>query len=281
MVLQTAGSDEEWAVVFQADGMALLRYLTCFLAPRSDGYIYYIYFAYTLTASVLVYHSVHIELAEVGARCLAYAGNIYPALWSDYCSGDESGVGARVVVDVVKNATTRLASIVSAATAASSRRGSQTHGTYAGFDIRDVKEFGMTGMQEVVDAYHASRGEASFSAEQTQTSLLILLMVICKCLEAKSVWIGQEVAYVRENNLSSLSPGELSDRDKEAIDLVSSLLGTTRLLYNLLRTVEEDVYLSCIKAIAFINYQFPPRETDGSCSTEVRTHATPLPSVCP
>lgn len=33
-LLQTAGSDEEWAVVFRADGMALLRYLTCFLAPR-------------------------------------------------------------------------------------------------------------------------------------------------------------------------------------------------------------------------------------------------------
>jgi hypothetical protein len=32
--LQMSGSDEEWAAVFQADGMALLRYLTCFLNPR-------------------------------------------------------------------------------------------------------------------------------------------------------------------------------------------------------------------------------------------------------
>lgn len=272
MVLQTAGSDEEWAAVFQADGMALLRYLTCFLAPGSVYCLCLLFlctsYSFADSISVLSY-SVHIELAEVGARCLAYGGNIYPALWSDYCGGDEGGVGARVVVDVVKNATTRLASIVSAANAASSRRGSQTHGTYAGFDIRDVKEFGMTGMQEVVDAYHASRGEASFSAEQTQTSLLILLMVICKCLEAKSAWIGQEVVYARENNLTDMSPGELSDKDREAMDLVSSLLGTTRLLYNLLQIVEEDVYLSCIKAIAFINYQFPPRATGGSCSTEV------------
>lgn len=32
--LQLYGSDEEWASIFQADGMGLLRYLTCFLYPR-------------------------------------------------------------------------------------------------------------------------------------------------------------------------------------------------------------------------------------------------------
>lgn len=210
----------------------------------------------------------HIELAGVGARCLAYAGNIFPSLWTEYCASDDSGVGTRVVVGVVKNAAVRLADIVVAFRSLTERRGSLSHGTYDGFDVRDVKEFGLSGMQDVVDAYHASRGAASLDDEQAQTSMLILLLVICKCLENKSAWIGQEVMLYRDRDLAAKCTAELDYREEEAQAMVSSLLGTLRLLYNLLRVVQEDVYLGCIKAIAFINSQFPAREFDGSCSTE-------------
>lgn len=176
-----------------------------------------------------------------------------------------------MVVGVVKNAAARLLQIMAAARVASERRGSlSSHGTYAGFDVRDVKEFGLSGMQDVIDAYHASKGAASISAEQTQTSMLILLMVISKCLEIESSWIKQEVELYRTHGLDSKNVVEMPAREEEAHTLVSSLLSTVRLLYNLLSTAQEDVYLSCIKAIAFINSQFPPRGIDGSVSTEVK-----------
>ena len=221
-----------------------------------------------------IIYSAHLEIAEVAARCLAYAGNIYPPLWSDYCGGDESGTGTRVMVGVVKNATARLLQIMVSVSSldrtSSVREDDEDHGTYAGFDVRDVKEFGLSGMQEVIDAFIASKGRASMSAEQTQTQLLILLMIICKCLESQSAWIISEVGHYRKLGLGIQAAGAVG-RDGEVETLVTSLLSTMRVLYNLLRTVQEDVYLSCIKAIAFINYQFPPRWTiEAPYSTEVR-----------
>ena len=271
--LQTAGTDEDWATVLRADGMALLRYLTCFLAPRCSLRLVPMRacFLFPIMVCVFCVHtlSVHIELSEIGARCLAYTGNIFPSLWTEYCASDDGGVGTRVVVGVVKNATARLVQIIAAFRSQSARRSSLTHGTYAGFDVRDVKEFGLTGMQEVVDAYHASRGEASMDAEQMQTSMLILLMIICKCLESPSAWIQQEVDLYRKHGLADKHGEALEGRDEDAEALVSSLLGTVRLLYNLLRTVQEDVYLGCIKAIAHINAQFPSRGVESSAATEV------------
>ena len=214
----------------------------------------------------------HLELAEVAAQCLAYGGNIYPQLWYDYCGGDESGMGTEVMVRVVKNAAARLMQIVVSAKSDAGQQIDTTHGTYAGFDIRDVREFGLTGMQDVIDAYHASKGQASMSAEQTQTQMLILLMIISKCLEARSSWIGSEVEAYRSYELvaKKTSGSELTETETRIDTLVSSLLGTVRVLYNVLRNVQEDVYLSCIKAISFINFQFPPRDSKASnYSTEV------------
>jgi hypothetical protein len=224
---------------------------------------------------VYVLLSAHPEVAEVAVRCLAYAGSIYPPLWTDYCGGDEEGAGTRVMVSVVKNAAARLFQIM-VASAANEGGEIDSHGTYAGFDLRDVKEFGLSGMQEVIDAYQDSKGRASMSADHTQTQLLTLLMIICKCLEARSSWIGSEVEHYRVHNLGErmAEAAALAGRDGEAEALVHSLLSTLRVLYNLLRTVQEDVYLSCIKAIAFINYQFPPRWTT------VAPYSTEIAELC-
>lgn len=150
-------------------------------------------------------------------------------------------------------------------------------------------------MQEIVEAYHRyynlspwklstpgglacsrdrSKGLASLSAEQTQTSMLILLMIIEKSLEHKNKGIAWAVEFYREVQTAAKAKSDQTADEAAAVDIVESLLSTARLLYNLLRTVKEEVYLNCIKAIAFINFQFPGRGGDVcSFSTEVISSA--------
>lgn len=58
-----------------------------------------------INVRIVLSFSVHIELAEVGARCLVYIGNICPTVWMEYCAGDVGSAG--VLVSVVKNAAAR------------------------------------------------------------------------------------------------------------------------------------------------------------------------------
>ena len=234
-----------------------------------------IHYISALYNHLMLYFSANSELGEIAVRCIALAGNVCPFLWPEYICDTSRATQVLKSVTCAVSRLFHLSKKAATAAANASRRGSYV-GTYVGFDIRDIAEYGMQDMQDVVDAYNASAADDTATMEDIQTNSLVLLMFIGQCLSKENRYIAAEIEHYRAENLAGVDKSTvpfLSARDKANHAFVEGLLSSTRILADLLRNVKEDIYLSCIKAIACINCQFPPRVTETgaiSFSTEVR-----------
>ena len=252
--LQNAGSDEDWAVCFRSNDMELFQYLLYFLTPGANT-----------------------EIVEIAARCIALtASSIVPSIWSEFIV-DLPRAG--IVVKAISCAVSRifqLAKKAASEAARAQRRGSYA-GTYVGFDLRDIADYGMLDMKEVVDKYNNEMATEYASAEELQTNILVLLMIITTALSKENRYIFAEIEFYRSENLGGIDKSTaryLGKREKDAYEFVEGLISSARVLVNLLRNVKEEVYMSCIKAIASINFQFPNRISESglvSFTNEVMT----------
>lgn len=195
------------------------------------------------------------------ARCLALCSAIFPATWPECLADGREGCEqeARRAVSTVYFAAKRLEEI--SEHAAQSPRASvsvEQFGTYVGFDTRDVSDFNMDGMNDVLSAYNQAKEQEENELDSIRQRKLALGMVICQILSKPIPYVGFEVAYYRSNRLGALRMYELGDSsDIRSKMLVEQLLYAARCLLRIMGKEEEEVYISCVRSLAFINSQFP------------------------
>jgi hypothetical protein len=174
-------------------------------------------------------------------------------------SRDEQGHAARAAVSTVYFAAKRLEQISDLA--ALSRRPSvsvEQFGTYVGFDARDIQDFNMEGMGDVMSAYKEAKAQEEHELDTLRQRKLALCMVICQILTKPIPFVGFEVAHYRSNMLGGPRMCEIGDRgDMYSKLLVEQLLFAAGCFLRIMGREEEEVYVSSVRSLAFINSQFP------------------------
>jgi hypothetical protein len=174
---------------------------------------------------------------------------------------DEHGYAARAAVCTVYFAARRLEQV--SELTALSRRPSvsvEQFGTYVGFDARDIKDFNMEGMGDVLSAYKEAKAQEENELDTIRHKKLALCMLICQILSRPIPFVGFEVAHYRSNLLGGPRMYEIGDTgDMYSKLIVEQLLFAAGCLLRIMGREEEDVYVSSVRSLAFINSQFPFR----------------------
>lgn len=213
------------------------------------------------------FYSAHPVFQDAAARCLAYAHMPYPKIWIDYLHAMDkpSPIHTYRVTFV---AVERIKVLVDMPPE------EKPLVPYAGFDMRDIKDFNLENLEEYNLSGETQRQQYDMiGATDVATTIAVWLLLLFEIFRAPSRLIGDDFRRRRiallgmssrtSTTASSSSPSEELDKmstTENFLEMVSDLLSLSDKL-------KESSYLSCIKVIAAINWQIPSKDLVGS--TEV------------
>jgi hypothetical protein len=250
------GSDEDWMQAMTVNDFALVEYLSLFLGI-----------------------GVKVSLCRTAAQCLAYVGNLYPRLWSDYVVTDKR---LDFMLGAAMYLTLRLGAL-------SQVKDEQQLSTvpYMGFDERDVADFHLGDeYNEFAVNASADAGVAADAAADRNMTVMTYLLLIFQffCREVTIMKYSVDVSLVKVEEVAEVCALGIEGAAKEMRTILKSKTRhektsrieklLTLVLISVNTFFSEDAYLLTFKVIAALNRQAPVVSSINS--TEVASMCTSL-----
>lgn len=185
---------------------------------------------------------------DVLVRCLAFAGNVYEALWEDFA--DRS---AHLLL-LIHGTEYLLKSVYQL----SIFREKPIHRrSYHGFDKRDIKDYNMEGFEDEERELEERRQAKADREERMMTMLLAATHFYQHPLDLLSVFIEnhRERGQSSDNSdmTNSLDPEEISERIIcERLPVIADLL------FDITHSIFEDGLHQTIRLLVSLSQQYPP-----------------------
>eukprot|EP01032_Pedospumella_encystans_P007599 gene7599-9100_t len=197
---------------------------------------------------------------DVAARCLAFAGDIHYAMWTDVCA--QSSHRLHLVLLASKKATVRIAQLVACMP---EKPLANSYG-YLGYDERDVQDFDNEGYDQSEKAGHDEAKSA------IQDNINVWFLVLYQIFAQPVPQLSKKVVASRARKNSRHSSRRLvkikdstssdtaaSTDPFDSFDLVAFITEVVHALLELLgrHQLAEEAHNNCVKVVACINAQMP------------------------
>jgi hypothetical protein len=184
---------------------------------------------------------------HVLVRCLAFGGNIYEAVWSDFAYKS-------VHLLLLTHTTEHLLS--STLTLALFREKMMHRRSYHGFDKRDIKDFHMEGFEEEETELEQRRQAKADRHDQIMTMLLLVTQFYLQPIDLLSAYIENS----RERKTHELEEDPELHEDTEYITeciVAERLPVIVDLVFDISHATSEDALQQSIKLLVALSQQYP------------------------
>jgi hypothetical protein len=188
---------------------------------------------------------------------------VFPDMWSTYVDG-VACTSPLVFYRVTYIAVERIRALLSLPPQA------RASVPYAGFDLRDIKDFNLENLEEY-DLYGSQEEDGPFymqGATDSSTAVAVWLLLLSQIFRSNSLLIGTDFRAARLSLSRQLRVTRLGDpSDEEEPNMCENFLGMISDLLKMSAKMKEDSYLLTLKVVAAINWLIPTKDLVGS--TEV------------
>ena len=212
-----------------------------------------------------------VELDDTSAKCLAFAGSIYPNLWNDFC---EKQHRLLMVLRACQVSCSRIDRYLRLSKVMRCQGKLNTYkDAYVGYDVRDKEDYGMEGYDEVDNSEHASK--ASVVEDNMRINFLFLFQIFSQPLRTvfdkvavcrskpitrrsvrKSILYDAPLLVSMEKSLRSEGGGSAISLD--SIDWVHFYTDLSRIILECTVDLSDDLHIEAIKLITVVGLQLPP-----------------------
>ena len=212
-----------------------------------------------------------IELDDTSAKCLAFAGSIYPNLWNEFC---EKQHRLLMVLRACQVSCSRIDRYLRLSKVMRFQGKLNTYkDAYVGYDARDKEEYGLEGYDEVDNSEHASK--ASVVEDNMRINFLFLFQIFSQPLRTvfdkvavcrskpitrrsvrKSILYDAPLLVSIEKSLRSAGEGATASLD--SIDWIHFYTDLSRIILECTADLSDDLHIEAIKLITVVGLQLPP-----------------------
>lgn len=212
-----------------------------------------------------------VELDDTSAKCLAFAGSIYPNLWNEFC---EKQHRLLMVLRACQVSCSRIDRYLRLSKVMRFQGKLNTYkDAYVGYDARDKEEYGLEGYDEVDNSEHASK--ASVVEDNMRINFLFLFQIfsqplrtvfdkvaVCRSKPITGRSVRQSILYDApllvsiEKSLRSAGGGAAASLD--SIDWIHFYTDLSRIILECTADLSDDLHIEAIKLITVVGLQLPP-----------------------
>jgi len=212
-----------------------------------------------------------VELDDTSAKCLAFAGSIYPNLWNEFC---EKQRRLLMVLRACQVSCSRIDRYLRLSKVMRFQGKLNIYkDAYVGYDARDKADYGLEGYDEVDNSEHASM--ASLVEDNMRINFLFLFQIfsqplwtvydkiaVCRCKPStrrsvrKSILYDAPLLQSLEKSLGSEGAGVVSSLD--SIDWIHFYTDLSRIILECTAELSDDLHIEAIKLITVVGLQLPP-----------------------
>lgn len=213
-----------------------------------------------------------VELDDTSAKCLAFAGSIYPNLWNDFC---EKQHRLLMVLRACQVSCSRIDRYLRLSKVMRCQGKLNTYkDAYVGYDARDKEDYGLEGYDEVDNSDHVSK--ASVVEDNMRINFLFLFQIFSQPLQTvfdkvvvcrnkpitrrsvrKSILYDAPLLLSMEKSLRSKGGGAAA-ASLDHIDWVHFYTDLSRIILECTADLSDDLHVEAIKLITVVGLQLPP-----------------------